>query len=92
MLSSGAMTNRLDRLEKAGYVKRLPDPQDRRGTLVRLTGKGLRFIDQAVEIHLRNEKRLIANLSVEEQERLASIFNHWLQSFESPVKSETDKG
>ncbi len=92
MISSGAMTNRLDRLEQAGYVKRLPDPQDRRGTLVRLTAKGVRFINQAVEVHLRNEQRLMADLSVEEQEQLASIFNHWLHSFEPPTDSESESG
>jgi DNA-binding MarR family transcriptional regulator len=88
MLSSGAMTNRLDRLEQAGYVKRLPDPRDRRGTLVQLTDKGVQFINQAVEVHLQNEHRLIADLSAEERERLSSIFRHWLQSFESPSDRE----
>lgn len=92
MISSGAMTNRLDRLEKAGYVIRLPDPQDRRGTLVQLTKEGVRFIDQAVEVHLRNEQRLIAGLSVEEQEQLASIFSHWLHSFEPPGDSKPAPG
>ena len=41
-LSSGAMTSRLDRLEEAGLVRRLPDPDDRRGVVVELTGEGLR--------------------------------------------------
>jgi DNA-binding MarR family transcriptional regulator len=88
MLSSGAMTNRLDRLEQAGYIKRLPDPQDRRGTLVQLTDKGVQFINQAVEAHVRNELRLIADLTIEEREMLSSIFRHWLQSFESPIDRE----
>ena len=88
MLSSGAMTNRLDHLEKAGYIKRLPDPQDRRGTLARLTDKGVRFIDQAVVVHLRNEQLLIADLSVEERKQLTRIFSHWLHSFEPPIDSE----
>src|ERR671926_34073 len=47
-LSSGAMTNRLDRLEKAGLVRRLPDPDDRRGVLVELTPEGVASIDAAV--------------------------------------------
>ena len=89
MLSSGAMTNRLDRLEKAGYVKRNPDPQDRRGTLVQLTGKGLQLIDRAVEVHVQNEQRLIADLSDEERETLTRIFRHWLQSFEPPVDDQS---
>lgn len=90
MLSSGAMTNRLDRLEKAGYVKRLPDPQDRRGVLARLTDKGVQFIDRAVEVHLRNEQRLIADLSHEEREQLQKIFSHWLHSFEPPIDGERE--
>jgi DNA-binding MarR family transcriptional regulator len=84
MLSSGAMTNRLDRLERAGYVKRLPDPGDRRGTLVQLTENGVQFINHAVEVHLQNEQRLISALSSEEREQLSSIFRHWLQGFEFP--------
>ena len=88
MLSSGAMTNRLDRLEKAGYIKRLRDPQDRRGTLAQLTDKGVRFIDRALDVHLRNEQLLVADLSVEEREQLTRIFSHWLHSFETlPVNS-----
>lgn len=88
MLSSGAMTNRLDRLEKAGYIKRLPDPQDRRGTLAQLTDEGVKFIDQAVEVHLRNEHRLLAGLSFKDREQLTRIFSHWLHRFEPPVDSE----
>lgn len=84
MLSSGAMTNRLDRLEQAGYVRRLPDPQDRRGTLVQLTEKGVQFIDQAVEVHVNNENRLISALSTGERDQLRSILGRWLQYFESP--------
>jgi len=48
MLSSGAMTNRLDRLEAAGLVKRQPDPADRRGVLITLTAKGRRMVDDAL--------------------------------------------
>lgn len=89
MLSSGAMTNRLDRLEQAGYVRRLPDPQDRRGTLVQLTEDGVQLIDRAVEIHIRNEQRMLADLPAEDQEKLARIFSRWLQSFEASAESET---
>jgi DNA-binding MarR family transcriptional regulator len=90
MLSSGAMTNRLDRLEKAGYVKRLPDPQDRRGTLIQLTDLGVQFIDRAVEVHLRNEQRLIEHLSPDQREQLTRLFSYWLQSFELPRGSESE--
>ena len=89
MLSSGAITNRLDRLEQAGYVCRLPDPQDRRGTLVQLTEEGVQLIDRAVEIHIQNEQRLLADLSADEREKLIRIFSHWLRSFEASTVNET---
>ena len=63
MLSSGGMTKRLDRLADAGLVERTPDPNDRRGTLVRLTGRGKAMIDTLLPIHLTNEQRLLASLS-----------------------------
>src|SRR5436190_1119838 len=62
MLSSGGVTKRLDRLADAGLVFRRPDPDDRRGTLVRLTPKGKRLVDKAVESHVANEKRILAAL------------------------------
>ncbi|MFZ5807654.1 MAG: MarR family winged helix-turn-helix transcriptional regulator [Chloroflexota bacterium] len=89
MLSSGAMTNRLDRLEQAGYVRRLPDPRDRRGTLVQLTEEGVQLIDRAVDVHIQNEQRLLADLSDEEREKLTCIFSHWLQRFEASTENET---
>jgi DNA-binding MarR family transcriptional regulator len=87
MLSSGAMTNRLDRLEQAGHVRRLPDPQDRRGTLVQLTEKGRQLVDRAVEVHVSNEQRLVSALSAEERDQLRSILSRWLQSFENAQES-----
>lgn len=59
LLSSGAMTNRLDRLEDAGFVVRRPDPSDRRGVLVALTDAGRERVDEAVVAHLANEVRIL---------------------------------
>lgn len=87
MLSSGAMTNRLDRLQNGGYIRRLPDPNDRRGTLVQLTKEGLQLINEAVEVHVKNERRLIAGLSTEEREKLIGILKRWLQLFEKPEEN-----
>jgi DNA-binding MarR family transcriptional regulator len=80
MLTSGAMTNRVDRLEEAGLVSRRPDPHDRRGTLVRLTAKGKALIDAATTEHVANEERLLAGLSAREQLQLADLLRKLLLS------------
>ncbi len=73
MVSSGGMTNRLDRLEKAGLIRRAPNPEDRRGTLVSLTDDGLALIDRLVPLHVDNEARALAPLSREELETLDGL-------------------
>jgi DNA-binding MarR family transcriptional regulator len=80
MLTSGAMTNRIDRLEAAGLVARRPDPQDRRGTLVRLTPKGKALIDGATTRHVVNEERLVDALSAREQQQLNELLRKLLIS------------
>jgi len=80
ILSSGAMTNRLDRLEAMRLIRRLADPNDRRGRLVELTAKGRRLVDAAVEDHLANEEQLLAGLSPSERERLAELLRKLLGS------------
>ncbi len=73
MVTSGAMTNRLDRLEKAGLIRRVPHPSDRRGLMVQLTEEGRELIDRALEAHVENEHRILSGLSAEERERLAAL-------------------
>jgi DNA-binding MarR family transcriptional regulator len=80
MLTSGAMTNRIDRLEEAGLVGRRPDPDDRRGTLVRLTAKGKALIDTATSKHVANEERLLAALSARERQQLNELLRKLLIS------------
>jgi DNA-binding MarR family transcriptional regulator len=80
MLSSGAMTNRLDRLEEMGLVRRLADPDDRRGRLVELTPKGLKLVDEAVVAHFANEDRLLGGLSAKERDTLAGLLKKLLLS------------
>lgn len=82
MLSSGAMTNRLNKLEKQGLVERLPDPDDRRSLLVRLTDDGYRLISQAITEHVDTEAQLLAALSEDEQQQLNSLLKKWLAGFE----------
>ena len=73
MLTSSGTTKRLDRLEQAGLIKRDPDPDDRRGTLVTLTTEGRRLIDSVTEAHLANERRLLQSLTKAEQRQLADL-------------------
>ena len=80
ILSSGAMTNRLDRLEDMGFVERRPDPDDRRGRLVALTDRGRELVDSAVVDHLENEERLLTALSAGEREQLAGLLRKLLAS------------
>jgi DNA-binding MarR family transcriptional regulator len=74
------MTNRLDRLEATGLVERQPDPTDRRGRLVALTGPGRELVDAAVVEHLDNEERLLAVLDPEERKQLAGLLRKLLTS------------
>ena len=67
MISSGGMTNRLDRLERAGFVERRPDPNDRRGKLIALTDSGKRVIDKTIGRHVANEQRILSALTPAEQ-------------------------
>ena len=73
LLSSGAMTHRLDRLERAGHVVRRPDADDRRRVLVRLTSEGLRAVDRAMDAYAATLARL---LSVADEEERAAVNGH----------------
>jgi DNA-binding MarR family transcriptional regulator len=80
--TTGAMTNRLDRLEEDGLVERVADPTDRRAVLVRLTDAGRALVDRAVVIHLENEARLVAHLDAREREQLAGLLRRLLARYE----------
>lgn len=73
MISSGGMTARLDRLERAGLVERRPDPNDRRGKLIALTARGREVIDTTITRHVANEQRILTSLTSAEQEELAVL-------------------
>jgi len=72
MLSSGAMTNRIDGLEERGLVAREPDPQDRRGVLVHLTEAGRELVDRAIEARLHVAAEQLAQLSQLERKALST--------------------
>lgn len=78
MISSGSMTNRIDRLEKAGLVTRQPNPADKRGTLVALTDEGLALIDCAVEAHVANQQAIVRGLDENERDQLSILLGKLL--------------
>ncbi len=82
MRTSGAMTHRLYRLERAGLIIRLPDPEDGRGLLVQLTADGVQLVEQVASTHLDNERSLLAALSIQEQAQLANLLRKMLAAFE----------
>ena len=73
LVTSGTMTNRIDRLAAKGLVVRGPDPNDRRGVLVRLTDDGRELTDGALAGLLKNERELLAALPPERLESLADL-------------------
>ena len=78
MLSSGGMTARIDRLERAGLVARRPHPVDRRGTLVALTDQGLSLIEAMIAPHVENARAALAGLTVAEQQQLNALLTKLL--------------
>lgn len=83
MLSSGGMTSRLDKLERAGLIRRLPDPADRRGVLVELTDKGAQVSDRAVAEQAHKEIDVLSALSPRELTHLNDLLRKVLVSLES---------
>jgi DNA-binding MarR family transcriptional regulator len=82
LISSGAMTNRLERLTAAELVKRIPDPSDGRSILVALTPKGRKLLDDALTAHNQNEHGLLSSLSSKEKRILADLLRRLLLQFE----------
>ncbi|GAA2854392.1 MarR family transcriptional regulator [Streptosporangium fragile] len=82
MLTSGGMTGRLDRLERAGLIARTPDPDDRRALRVSLTARGVEVIDEAVAAGLGPQHEALAVLSEEKQELLAGLLKDLLGELE----------
>ncbi len=81
MVTSGTMTNRVDRLTARGLVARLPDPGDRRGVLVRLTPDGKRTVDAAFEELIGHERDLLAALPEPDRAKLAELLKVLMTPF-----------
>jgi len=81
LVTSGTMTNRVDRLMARGFVERLPDPRDRRGVLVRLTPEGRACVDHAFAALLDAERTFLADLPERDRTRLAALLRTLLAPF-----------
>ena len=81
LVTSGTMTNRVDRLATRGFVERYPDPEDRRGVLVRLTPEGKEAVDAAFTALLDSERAFLTGLSPRQQSDLADLLRTLLVPF-----------
>lgn len=82
LVTSGTITNRLDRLESEGLLSRRPDPSDGRGTLVRISEKGIKVVDAALSDLLHREKELLRSLASSERSELAGYLSRMLTNIE----------
>lgn len=92
LVTSGTMTNRIDRLAAAELVERHPDPQDKRGVLVRLTDAGRSRVDAAFGDLLDRERELLGELSSEQRRQLAGLLRTLLVPFDSTTAPGTTGG
>ncbi|MCH1919089.1 MarR family transcriptional regulator [Shewanella sp. A3A] len=82
LLTSGAMTARLDKLEQRGLITRQHSQKDRRSMIVQLTAEGMSLVDTTVDAHVANEQQLITPLTAEEQQLLTGLMRRWLLAHE----------
>ena len=83
MVSSGTISTRLKKLEAEGWIERLPNPEDARSLLVRLSASGKERFEQAVFPHVANEQRLLDKLDPATRQRLEQDLKSWLAILES---------
>lgn len=83
LVTSGTMTNRIDRLATKGLVEREPDPTDRRGVLVRLTAAGQQRADAALAALLDQERALLGNLTGAQRRELAALLRSLTAPFDN---------
>jgi len=90
-LSSGAMTNRLDRLEQAGLVRRVDDPNDRRAVLVEPTEAGLKAWESAIAAQAEREAVIASVLTEEEKEQLHSLLRRLMLAFPEETRQQAKR-
>lgn len=92
LLTSGAITNRIDRVEQMGLVERRPDPNDRRSSVVRLTPSGLKLADVAIARHFAGVDARLAALTAAERRQLAGLLSKLLGSSEEASRRNAVPG
>lgn len=85
MVTSGAMTKRIDRLEQRGLVTRRVSDTDGRGRVIALTPAGRDLIDEVMTAHMANEHRLLEAVDASDREDLERALTRWLAAFETPT-------
>lgn len=83
LLSSGAVTNRIDMVEKLGLVERRPDPDDRRSVIIRLTPAGKRLADDAIDRHFTDLAKAMNVLNSGERDQLSALLSKLLGALEN---------
>jgi DNA-binding MarR family transcriptional regulator len=87
LVSTGTMTNQLDKLQAAGFVVRSPDPTDRRGKLVEMTPMGRETLDNYVNVQAKRERQLIGGLSPQERSEFNVLLRKLLASLRDEAKA-----
>jgi len=88
MVTSGTMTNRLDRLEELKLINREPDPNDGRGSLVSLTPLGMKKVDEALDQLIKNERAFLTDLNKSEQAELADLLSRLAANFDISIEDQ----
>ncbi|MEM5501589.1 MarR family transcriptional regulator [Ahrensia kielensis] len=83
MITSGTMTNRIDRLEQAGLVKRIQNQNDKRSVLIALTEQGKTLIEKTVTAHVETQEKLVSPLTDEEQATFNKLLIKYLSANEN---------
>ncbi|WP_028924005.1 MarR family winged helix-turn-helix transcriptional regulator [Pseudonocardia acaciae] len=84
MVTSGAVTKRVDRLERAGLVSRRAADEDGRGRLIKLTDRGLELVNTVIEHHVANETKILSGLTDEERDTLVRLLRKLTHTLPAP--------
>jgi DNA-binding MarR family transcriptional regulator len=92
MITSGTMTHRVDQLEKAGHVRRQPNPADGRSVLIALTPGGRALVDGVLAAHVATQARLVAHLDAGQRAALGPLLSAWLGGLDTPAGALSQGG